>query len=134
MIPRLKASLFMALFTVWMCVSSAYAELCRIGDEAEVLWQNNWYKATVQDVSPDKTQCYIHYEGYDKSWDEWVKGDRIRITHAAPKWRVGNKVEVLWQDKWYPATIVSVGKDTYFIHYEGYEKSWDEWVTPNRVR
>lgn len=46
----------------------------------------------------------------------------------------GTKVEVLWNGQWYPATILKTEGARRFIHYEGWNSSWDEWVTSERVR
>lgn len=46
----------------------------------------------------------------------------------------GSRVEVQWQGQWYPATILKVDGQKYLIHYEGYESSWDEWVTAERIK
>jgi hypothetical protein len=47
---------------------------------------------------------------------------------------VGKKTDVLWKGDWYKASIVEVGKDECYITYTGYDKSYDEWVGPSRLR
>jgi Ca-activated chloride channel family protein len=42
--------------------------------------------------------------------------------------------EVLWKDRWYPASVLKRDGGRAFIHYDGYEASWDEWVGPDRIR
>ncbi len=43
--------------------------------------------------------------------------------------------EVLWNGSWYPAQVLERGKDgRSLIHYEGYSSSWDEWVSPARLK
>lgn len=49
-------------------------------------------------------------------------------------YNVNDKVEVEWQGKWYPAKILQIDKNKYFIHYEGYDKKWDEWVGIERIK
>jgi tetratricopeptide (TPR) repeat protein len=36
--------------------------------------------------------------------------------------------------KWYKAAIVKAEDARSFIHYIGYAETWDEWVTPDRIR
>ena len=48
--------------------------------------------------------------------------------------KVGDSVTVEWKGKWYPASILEVKDGKYKIHYDGYEASWDEWVTTARMR
>lgn len=48
--------------------------------------------------------------------------------------RRGDQVEVKWKETWYPATVLRIEKRGYFIHYQGYEDSWDEYVWKDRIR
>jgi hypothetical protein len=50
-------------------------------------------------------------------------------------YKVGDKLNVEWKGKTYPATIIGVaGPDKYRIHYDNYESSWDEVVGPSRIK
>nr|HPM41927.1 Tudor-knot domain-containing protein [bacterium] len=49
-----------------------------VGDDVKVLWKGSWYDASVTEVNAKKGKYKITYEGYDKSWDEWVGNDRIK--------------------------------------------------------
>jgi hypothetical protein len=56
-------------------------------------------------------------------------------TTNAAAFAVGDKLNVEWKGKTYPATVIGVaGPDKYRIHYDGYESSWDEVVGPSRIR
>lgn len=55
-------------------------------------------------------------------------------TARAAGWEVGDRVEVRWKGKWYPARILEFHRGQYKVHYRGYESSWDEWVAVNRIR
>lgn len=46
----------------------------------------------------------------------------------------GQKVDVKWNGKWWKGEILAVGAATYRIHYTGWSASWDEEVTPDRIR
>jgi hypothetical protein len=120
----------------------AFAE-CKQGDKADVLWQGSWYPATVLHGNGDR--CFIHYDGYESSWDEWVGPDRIKLkgakratTKAPPpppgRYQEGDPVQVLWKGAWYDAHILKSKGAQSFIHYDGYDNSWDEWVGPERIR
>lgn len=50
------------------------------------------------------------------------------------QWRIGQCVEVEWQGKWWPAEILKVRGNSFFIHYESFDSSWDEWVDASRIR
>ncbi len=49
---------------------------------------------------------------------------------------VAQTVQVQWKGKWYEAQILKVKDDCsqYYIHYTGWSDSWDEWVTPDRIK
>ncbi|MCB1739561.1 MAG: hypothetical protein KDK91_04275 [Gammaproteobacteria bacterium] len=100
---------------------------CSAGDEVDVLWKGKWYGAQVLKVRSD--QCYIHYHGYDNSWDEWVGPDRysLRVGDGSPVW-------VAWKGKWYAAHVLRRSQNQYYVHYDGYDSSWDEWVGNPRIR
>ena len=53
----------------------------RVGQkQAEVEWHGTWWTAEVVKTNGDRS--YIHYTGWDNSWDEWVGPDRIRMPVA----------------------------------------------------
>ena len=116
------------LMTTWLgvMVPSALADGCSVGQRGEALWRGSWYRAQVMQVS--SYQCFITYEGYDSSWDEWVETDRWRASFAT-----GDRVNILWKGSWYPGRILAVSGNSYKITYDGYDSSWDEWVEPARV-
>jgi CHAT domain-containing protein len=43
-------------------------------------------------------------------------------------------VEVLWTGRWWSAKLERIQGERYCISYEGYERSWDECVTSERIR
>jgi hypothetical protein len=49
----------------------------KVGDKIEVEWKRSWYKAEILEVKDGKFK--IHYDGFDNSWDEWVKPERMRF-------------------------------------------------------
>jgi hypothetical protein len=44
------------------------------------------------------------------------------------------EIEVEWNGRWYPATILKKDGERTRIHYVGFETNWDEWVTKERIR
>lgn len=119
------------------------ASLCSEGDVLQVLWHDTWYPAHA--IKGEKNRCYITYDGYDHSWDEWVGPDRLKVLekrglneHGPWKgddsYHKGDKVLVLWRYLWYRATVLKTRHGRMYIHYDGWSSSWDEWVGPKRVR
>lgn len=46
----------------------------------------------------------------------------------------GDAVQILWEGQWYPGKILEADGARYKIRYDGYDASWDEWVTTDRLR
>ena len=137
----MKKFLFAVLLSfAALSLGAADARACAVGDGAQVLWKGAWYPAHV--LKAKDAECFIHYDGYDNSWDEWVGPDRIKVTSsgapaptAVAAFGEGNPVSVLWKGTWYPAHVLkALGGDRYRIHYDGYDSSWDENVGPSRIR
>ncbi|HEX8386569.1 MAG TPA: Tudor-knot domain-containing protein [Rubricoccaceae bacterium] len=58
---------------------------------------------------------------------------------AAPTgYAAGQAVHIDWEGTWYAGHVVEVGAGAtagqYKIHYDGWADSWDEWVTPEKLR
>ncbi len=122
------AALMVTSFAGTLIPNSAIASapICTQGQKAEAKWKGKWYPVKVLDISGQK--CYITYEGYDSSWNEWIGSGRFRASFST-----GSSVNVRWKGKWYPARILQVSGNSYKITYDGYDSSWDEWVEPARV-
>jgi hypothetical protein len=56
------------------------------------------------------------------------------FTQAAPAYRVGDAVSIQWSASWWGGRILEVADGRYKVRYDGYDASWDEWVTPARLR
>jgi hypothetical protein len=91
----------------------------------EVLWNGQWYKATVKKVNGDF--CLITYTNYGSSYDEWVLYDRIRTGKE-------RTISVREGSKYYPAKVLIEKNGKYFIHYDGWDNSWDEWIGADRIK
>jgi len=86
-----------------------------------------------------------NYAELDMGFIEKQKSVSIRSKEFPEHWKVartegrfvprlGERAEILWQDKWYRGQIINVEDATYQIHYVNYNNSWDEWVTADRIR
>lgn len=95
------------------------------GLNVQVEWKGMNFPAIIKETN--NGFHYIHYTGYDNSWDEWVTYDRITTTDR-------KECKVEWQKVWYPAVLLQEKNGKYFIHYKGYGSDWDEWVPKERIR
>ncbi|MBD2499275.1 Tudor-knot domain-containing protein [Anabaena azotica] len=109
------------------------SEKVEVWDEEE----EDWYEASIEKVQDD--QFFVHYIGYGSSYNEWVGEDDIRTGDYAATddngYAVGKKVKCWSEDEetWYTATIEKIQGHQYFIHYVGYESSYDEWVNADDI-
>jgi hypothetical protein len=103
----------------------------RIGERIEAYSIDGWYKGYITDFKDSKFK--VHYYGYEYDEDEWVPANMIRQAKTI-QYAVGQKVEVEWKKKWYPAKVLEVKGGVHYITYDGYGKEWDEWVPSKRIR
>lgn len=113
-------------------------------ERAEVLWKEKWYPAKVLERKDGQSKIRWVSIGWDTSAsDEWVDDSRVRKPPpaddnlplaTAKKWNIGDKVQVKWRETWYPAVIKKYNDGEYYIHYTGYEDSYDEWVSPKAIK
>jgi hypothetical protein len=50
------------------------------------------------------------------------------------QYQAGQSVEIWQNERWLPGKIQAVGDGRYFVFYDGFSVSWNEWVTPARLR
>mgnify|MGYP002630254304 FL=1 len=46
---------------------------------------------------------------------------------------IGEQIKVEWNGSWWDASIINISDDKYQIHYTGFDSSWDEFVTTERM-
>ena len=51
-----------------------------------------------------------------------------------PSFATGQQVKVEWNGGWWDALIREIHGGKYFIHYVGFDSSWDEWVDDSRIK
>ncbi len=126
-----------AVFAVVFLAQTLPAAACTLGP-AQIFWQSSWYAGQVTKGPDSEGRCYVTYDGYDSSWDEWVTSDRLRQASAGASKAAcpGGGIEILWRGEWYAGRVLK-GPDNQgrcFITYDGYGSEWDEWVEAARMR
>lgn len=48
--------------------------------------------------------------------------------------KVNEKIQIESSGSWYDGTILKVNGDQYFVSYDGWGDSWNEWVPVSRLR
>ena len=126
---RVLGSVLAFVLVLSLLPATASAADWKVGDLVEVEWKSAWYQSKILEVKDGKYK--ITYVGWDKKWDEWVTPERIR---ALATWKVGDELEVEWKGKWYKSKITEIKDGKYKITYIGWDKKWDEWIGPKRMR
>lgn len=123
------------------CVARTVTPNEPIPERVEVFWGTKYYPARL--LAKNGMQAKIRWIsiGFDTpDHDQWVDGTKMRYLDRGTLSTLqalasGSKVEVLWKEKYYPATILQAAlSGQYLIHYDGYESSWDEWVATDRIK
>lgn len=112
--------------------AAARAASPRVGERVEAYSVDGWYKGTIIDHKNGK--FLIHYYGYEQSDDEWVTAKMIRVPKVTSIYKIGEKVEVEWRSKWYPAHIVNIKGGSHLVSYDDYDTDENEWVSSRRIR
>lgn len=53
---------------------------------------------------------------------------------AAQAQKVGDKIQIEHSGSWYDGKILKVEGDKYYVTYDGWSDSWDEWVGIDRIK
>ena len=106
----------------------------------EVRWNAKWWKAKLLEIREGEARIRWAQIGYDTPEDdEWFNLIKLREINGKPlnglapatarsEFNVGDSVQVLWRNEFYPAHVLTRKDNLYFIHYDGYGDNWDEWV------
>ncbi len=104
----------------------------RVGERVEGYSENDWYRGFIADAKGGKFK--VHYYGFEPSDDEWLTPRMIRTPNVGSAYKIGERVEVEWKRKWYPAHILNVKGGAHFISYDDYDSDENEWVSTKRIR
>ena len=109
---------------------------CPVGAALEIEWNGAYWAGSVLQGPNAEGQCYVSYDGYDASWDEWVAPSRLRMAAAVVGCPVGTPLEIEWNGSWWDGSVLEGpnAQGQCLVTYEGWDASWNEWVTADRLR
>ena len=100
------------------------------------LGDTNVRLSTIHDISYDsratarlETKNTVYIVG-PTGWK--IRPDNHPFNETA--FTLGQQVKVEWNDGWWDALIREIHGGKYFIHYVGFDSSWDEWVDDSRIK
>jgi hypothetical protein len=103
----------------------------RAGDHLEGEDQGKWYKVKVLDSKDDKV--FVTWIGWAKSYDAWLEPEKVR-PYKPDFLKNGTPIEIEWNKKWWPGSVVKNEMGLYLVRYDGYKEIDNEWVALTRVR
>lgn len=104
----------------------------RVGERAEAFVDGKYWKVKIIDA--DANRVKVHYIGYGDDEDAWLAPRQLRA-YQPVLFPAGAKIQARAEDgDWYPASVLKSWYGLHFVHYDGYDSTWDEWLGPGAVR
>lgn len=104
----------------------------KVGDYLDGYSENDWYRARVLKVEPNRLQ--VRYVDYDEDQDEWLPLSKVRPI-ANTRFATGQRVQIEWEGEWYAGRIVRSAENYFhFVSYDDFDDDAREWVTDRRLR
>jgi hypothetical protein len=89
-----------------------------------------WVKARIEEVQAG--QYLVHYVGFNRQWDEWVRPDQIN-SWAPVRYRPGAIVQGKSErGRWMRATVVRELRGVHLVRFV--RNGAEEWLAPERIR
>lgn len=102
----------------------------RVGSYVLAPYERRMQPARV--ISESSSNLVVEFYFYSDKKSLTLPGSQVKPL-ALRTLPVGTRTSVSWNGKWYPAKILRVRDGFHLISYEGYDSSWDEWVTMDRM-
>jgi len=102
-----------------------------VGSYVFALHGGKWKVARVTGKTNGQYDCEFYF--YSDKESKTLSKEKVRNPYFVQH-KTGSTVKVEWEKKWYNATITKADGDFYYITYADYDKSYDEWVTYDRIR
>jgi hypothetical protein len=110
-----------------------------IGSLIEAQDDGKWFKAEVVDLETnnegDTERVRVHFTDKNRYAKYlWLRKDQTR-EYAYPRYKVGADVEIRNSNgEWVPGRVLDSFAAMHECHYEGKSASYDEWMSPGRIR
>lgn len=93
--------------------------------------KGNWQPARVREFNADGVT--VEFYEYSDKREEIINKEFVRAIQT-PDYSSLSKIQVEWEKKFYSATIKKIDGDFYFVKYDGYDDTWNEWVMYDRIK
>lgn len=95
------------------------------------LTKGNWEPGRIKSLNAD--DITIEFYDYSDKREEIIHKKFVKQMQT-PGFTGLTKIEVEWEKKFYKATVKKTEGDFYFIQYDGYDATWNEWVMYDRIK
>lgn len=120
-----------------------------VPERVEVKYEGEWWKAKLLERNGQKGHIHWIQIGWDAPDDDvWVPLSDVRPlseqtvrksqknvsqSNSASTLTLNQKISVLWEGKYYAAVVRKIDGNRFYIHYDNYNDSYDEWVGFDRI-
>lgn len=105
-----------------------FGERVRVWDEGE------WWSGRIIDFRDKQALVRWVKIGWDhEEQDAWYAYTACKPLKLV-QYPVGKKVLIKWKRKWFPGKVLKVEGAKHLISYDGWDASYNEWVSPGRLR
>lgn len=84
------------------------------------------------DIKMGGSELKLNYKG--EAGADGKPTDSSKGSSADMIYLKGDKVEILWNSKWYKGNVLETKGKEYKVHYDGWASSYDEWVKADRLK
>ncbi|HYG52545.1 MAG TPA: caspase family protein, partial [Flavobacteriales bacterium] len=100
------------------------------GSYAYGKYEGNWKPVRI--IAPVGNKYLARFYFYSDYKDVELGVDELKPIYFT-KHNVNDKVDVTWEGQKYASTILKAVNDFYYIKYDGYDDSYNEWVMYDRI-
>ncbi|WP_064196371.1 MULTISPECIES: caspase family protein [Emticicia] len=107
----------------------------RIGERVQVDYDGTDWLGFIENVEADK-RLKVRFYSYTNNEVDVVEASRVKAFKCTKDFPIGARVKVYsTNDKaWYAAKVLKKFSCLHYIHYEGYDDEYDEWVSTDKIK
>lgn len=104
------------------------------GERVKVYDAEEWWSGRIIDFKNNKALVRWVKIGWDtQESDEWYPYPACKPLKLV-QYPVGKRIQIKWKRKWYPGKVLKVEGSKHLVRYDGWDASYNEWVSPGRIR
>jgi len=101
------------------------------GNYVYAMYGEKWQVARVTGKNDGELECELYW--YSDKVTKKIPVNQTKPFYFVP-YKTAINVKIEFEKEWYDGTILKNDGDFYYISYKGYDSSYNEWVTYDRLR